>query len=254
MWSRGKACAVLLMLAWMLFPAAASAGDEEGCLICHRLAIRKGSGAELRVADAPGGPHESLYCSDCHPDAKSAPHAVSPGAASCIGECHSSSRRAAETHRAASFGGLNEGHRRISAPRAPCMLCHLSGDRPGGMHVVADRCSGCHAPERDSVSRGVHARVRGRAGDGMCAGCHLAHESAAKNDNVAAGKANCGGNECHASVSDGMRKLGGHDWGGEAGRHGGKAGAAGIFLAVAALGAVSSRFLRGNGRGRADRK
>jgi hypothetical protein len=255
MWNSRKAGAAILVLAWLLFPASAWGEDEEGCLICHRLGMRRASlegGEELRVSDPRGGPHESLYCSDCHPDAKAAPHPVSPGAASCIGECHSSSQAAVETHRAASFGGINEGHRGISAPRAPCRLCHRAEDRLANRDAVMDRCSGCHARERDSVSRGVHARIRGQSGDGMCAGCHLAHKTPVKSRMIPTGKANCGGKECHARVTDGMMKLGGHDDGPETGRTSGKAAGAGIFLALAGLGAVSSRFLCGHGRGRAD--
>ncbi len=207
----------------------------------------------MRVSDARGGPHEPLYCSDCHPDAKTAPHQAAPGPAGCIGDCHSNSPGSVETHRAASFGGLNEGHRRISAPRAPCLLCHQAEDRLVNRDAIVYRCTGCHVRERDSVARGVHARIRGPSGGGICAGCHLAHKTPAKSQIVPVGKANCAGKECHGNVTDGMKKLGGHDSGAESGSTPGKTAAAGVFLAVAALGGMSSRLLRGNGREREDR-
>ncbi len=248
MWNRRNLVILFLLTAIVAAPSEALPGDEEGCMICHRLGIRKATaegGTELRVSDPAGSSHEALYCSDCHPDAKSAPHATAPGTASCIGECHSSSAKARETHRSASFGGLNEAHRAVSAPRAPCLLCHRSTDRPPVRNVVSVRCAGCHAKEKDSVSRGVHARFRSQAGEGMCGECHLAHGTAAPNDNAAMGKVNCGGAQCHARVSDRMRRLGGHEKERDAG---GKAGAAGIFLAVVAIGFVSGRYLGKSGR------
>lgn len=245
MWNSPKFFITAFLIAWIFLPAAASGGDEEGCMICHRLAIRKSTaegGTSLRVSDQTGGPHDTLYCSDCHPDAKSAPHSAAPGAASCIGECHSSSTKASQTHRAASFGGLIEGHRSISVPRAPCQLCHRSTDRTSSRKIVAGRCVGCHVRERKSVSRGVHARIQRRTGDGMCADCHLAHGTSAKNDNVSFGKANCGGGECHARLTDGMKILGGHEKRAESGGKSGTTSAVGIFLAAAALGVASGRL------------
>ncbi|HEY6009768.1 MAG TPA: hypothetical protein VIU40_15690 [Geobacteraceae bacterium] len=95
------------------------AADQEGCLFCHRLELANAGAtvSDLRVAESNRAHHAGLYCSDCHPDAKVTPHAVSPGAARCIGECHSAGTGAVpETHRRAAFGGLTETHRQAAMP------------------------------------------------------------------------------------------------------------------------------------------
>lgn len=254
MWNRRTAGAWILILALLSFPCRAIGEDEEGCLICHRLGLRKATvdgGGELRVSDSAAGPHKALYCSDCHVDAKSAPHPVSPGPAGCIGECHSASAGSAESHRTASFGGLIEPHRKLAAPRAPCLLCHRAEDRLANRGEIGSRCSGCHAGMRESVATGPHARVEGKSGEGMCADCHLAHKTPAKSPpNPSVGNANCGGKGCHAGLSDGMKRLGGHGKKAGSAGIGNKAAAGGFFIALVALGALSGRMLRGNGRGK----
>lgn len=251
MWNRRTA--VLLALAPFLFCAEAQSGDEEGCLICHRLELRKSSaegGRELKVSDLRGGPHEALHCSDCHAEAKTAPHPASPGPAGCIGECHSSSVKAQDSHRAASFGGLTESHRRGSAPRAPCILCHREDDRPGDTESIVLRCGGCHPEELHSAARGVHARIGAAKGKGACTVCHVAHPAPGNEEHSAGGGAACIGKECHSAVSPGMKRLGGHGRGaGDVESHGRGARAA-AFLAIVALGVLSGRGIgRKKGKG-----
>lgn len=238
MWSRWAAAC---LIAGLLFPGAAAAVDEEGCLICHRLDLHKASadgGTSLKVADPRIGSHEPLYCSDCHPDAKTAPHTDPPGPAGCVGACHGSTATATESHRRAAFGGLTEAHRRISAPRAPCLLCHAAPDAAGATGAIVRRCASCHSGELSSVSRGVHHRLRSYEGGGMCASCHPSHRTAGK------GSVNCGGPGCHERVTAGMRRLGGH----ASGRPSGKSVAKGLevaaFLSLAVLGGALGRLAR----------
>lgn len=244
MWNRKALLPVAA--AFILATAAAHAGDEEGCGICHRLELRRSSaegGAELKVSDPAGGPHDGLYCSDCHVDAKTAPHPFQPGPAGCIGECHIVSSKARGTHRTASFGGLTESHRKLSAPRAPCLLCHGSHDRTGSLASVVRRCGGCHPKERSSAARGVHARIGASGEEGYCSMCHTAHPEMAKERQIEKRGAVCGGKGCHAVVTPRMKSLGGHDTGGA-----GAGAKAAVFLAVVGLGVLSGRRFGGAGR------
>lgn len=210
MWSKGKTAVLIAAWAIILLPAGrARAVDEEGCLFCHGLDIRaaapEADGRDLRVREAIGGLHDALFCSDCHPDARRAPHAGPPGGAQCIGECHGQTAGAKESHRRASYGGLSEPHRGLSSPEAPCRLCHRATDRVGRRDQVLARCGSCHPREAESESRGVHARFADRQGSGMCSGCHPAHPSA-----PGGAKAACGGAGCHQQVTAGMTRLVGH--------------------------------------------
>lgn len=247
--SSRKRVVLLLTLPWLWLPAAGSvyAGDEEGCLFCHRLEIRAAEplpgGRDLRVWETPGGPHGALYCSDCHPDAGKAPHAAAPGPAQCIGDCHGQSARAKESHRRASFGGLIEPHRSLASPGAPCRLCHRASDPPGRIEAIIARCAGCHDRARESVARGVHARLAGRAGAGMCPDCHAVHSSAAGGV-----KASCAGAGCHASVTDAMRRLAGHAGKEAQGRTTRGAAEAGVVLGLAIGGLLVGRSLSPQGK------
>ncbi|HEY5997337.1 MAG TPA: hypothetical protein VIU29_09955, partial [Candidatus Deferrimicrobiaceae bacterium] len=119
--------AAMLALALLGMIRAAHAADQEGCLFCHRLELANAGAtvSDLRVAEPSRALHAGLYCSDCHPDAKVTPHAVPPGAARCIDDCHSAGTGTVpETHRRAAFGGLTETHRRTAMPDSPCILCH----------------------------------------------------------------------------------------------------------------------------------
>jgi predicted CxxxxCH...CXXCH cytochrome family protein len=189
----------LLLLAAAAFPA-----DQEGCLLCHRLpllsATEKG-GRSLEVADPAGGPHGSLYCSDCHPDARTIPHGAPPGPSTCIGECHGTSAGAAPAHRRAAFGGLTETHRGATSPRPPCLACHESGDGKGAVRPIDARCVACHGKEARSVRKGPHWRMGGSAG--RCAGCHPAHPQGVPGKSPA----RCDGPECHARTTSGMRAI-----------------------------------------------
>lgn len=239
MWSRKKAFLVFLLV---FSGSAASAGDQEGCQFCHRLEIHRSSGqakgGDLRVWEAPGGLHDPLYCSDCHLDARIAPHPATPGPATCIGDCHGSTSEDRSSHQRASFGGGIEFHRNLSAPRAPCLLCHRASDKKGDTETIGARCGGCHPAEKDSVERGVHARFfRGGTG-GMCARCHRAHP-----DGEDAPKVSCDGEGCHGKVTGTMRRLAEHEKKGAAGESAGKIPRAGVFLFIIVLGWASGRFL-----------
>ncbi len=243
MWSRRTSVLLLLLL---LSASSASGGDQEGCQFCHRLEIRRSSaprtkGGDLRVWEAPGGLHDPLYCSDCHPDARVAPHPSTPGPATCIGECHAPSPGVRDTHRRASFGGGIEVHRVLSAPRSPCLLCHRATDRKHDTEPIEVRCGNCHREERNSVARGVHARFARQGSAGMCARCHRMHSDPKDAPTVA-----CEGSGCHRIVTAGMRRLAAHEnsGGGTAGR----ISRAGVFLFIVTLGWASGRFLSPAGR------
>lgn len=253
MWNRlasGGAVTVAFAISiTLLSPAPASGRDEEGCLICHRLDIRGPSargGRNLKVWDAPGGPHDPLYCTDCHRDAGHAPHAASPGPATCIASCHAPGGTVPETHRRSSFGGVTESHRAVSAPKAPCLLCHRAEDKGGDRSPIVARCASCHPREADAVSRGVHKRLLAAGGGRACIGCHPAHPAVPPKD-----KASCSGPGCHDNVAAGMRRFGGHEGGTS---RVGRIAQGGVFLALAALGFVAGRILsppdpRGGGPG-----
>ena len=246
--SRGKTAVLILAgVVVLLLAGRARAVDEEGCLFCHGLDIRAAApekgGRELRVREPLGGPHDALFCSDCHPDARKAPHASAPGGAQCIGECHGQSAGAKESHRRASYGGLSEPHRGLSSPDAPCRLCHRAADRPGNAGTVLARCAGCHPVERVSESRGVHARLAGPTGIGLCAACHPPHPAVS-----GAAKATCAGPGCHARVTAGMKRLVGH----KGKVAGGWASEAGVLVGLAALGWLVGRRLSPSGRENGD--
>ncbi len=249
MWNRG-AWAIALLLAWICLggPAPAPAADEEGCLFCHRLELRVAEplpdGRDLKVWEASRGMHDALYCSDCHPDAGKAPHAAAPGPAQCLGECHGRSATAIESHRRASFGGLVETHRGLSSPRAPCRLCHRASDKAGNAGAIVARCAGCHGKARESLSRGVHARVADRA-SGMCPDCHVVHPAAAP-----VAKITCAGIGCHAQASERMKRLAAHDEGGSRGRAGRGVAEASLVLGIAAVGFFAGRRLSPPGSGK----
>jgi hypothetical protein len=245
-----KAAVAVAFLAMILAAGPSGAADEEGCLMCHRHDLRRARGSgrieELRVSDHGKGSHGTLYCTDCHVEARSVPHEAAPGPSSCIGQCHGTRAGAAAAHRRASFGGLTESHRSLSTPYAPCLLCHGWGPGAEGRAAYGTRCSGCHPDEGDAVASGVHGRIAGRQGAGMCPGCHRAHpESQAAGAGIAA---ECGGKECHAEAGRGMRRLAGHGAREKGKGTPGKAGRAGLFVAIVAAGLLSGRAL-GGGRG-----
>ena len=195
-----------MLLVGILTAGAARASDQEGCLLCHRLALRVATdGAErsLKVHDPPDGLHKALYCSDCHPDARNAPHAVPPGAAQCIGECHGGNDGAIASHRRAAFAGFTESHRRVSPGRSPCRLCHSAADRTGDRSEKERRCAGCHRKEYDVAAAGPHGAFANTAR--FCADCHPAHPEGSAA--ATTGVASCAGPGCHARVSPGLRAL-----------------------------------------------
>lgn len=199
-----RAAAALLGMALALLAGVAFPADQEGCLLCHRLGLRiapDGVGRSLDVRDAPGGSHGTLYCSDCHPDARTIPHAVSPGPSRCIGECHGTPAGSGSSHRRAAFGGLTEAHRNVAYPRPPCLACHAYGDARGEIAAVDARCVACHRNEALAVRKGPHWRMARTSGG--CVGCHPAHPQGA------AGKtaANCAGAGCHPRSTPGMRAI-----------------------------------------------
>ncbi len=208
MWNRKIAGLAAIIGVLLLLPAGLSAGDEEGCLFCHRLGLRipeAGGFRSLQVPEHPGAVHGSLYCSDCHPDARVAPHPSTPGPSSCVGPCHGEGETDGPKHRRASAGGATETHRAVSFPRSPCLLCHRAEDRAGMAEGTAARCAGCHPGKRADVRTGIHSRVAAVAGDAGCITCHPPH--ARETGEV---RGSCAGTGCHDRVDEPMRRLSSH--------------------------------------------
>jgi hypothetical protein len=236
--------AALLAVGIFGMVAAAEGADQEGCLFCHRLELaHAGSGnADLRVTERQNGLHAGLYCSDCHPDGRMAPHSVAPGAARCIEECHGSGAGAVpENHRRAAFGGLTETHRQAAAPSSPCLFCHKADDPPSSASPAADRCRDCHRGQALSVSQGVHARSIGGSARIGCTACHPPHPAATAGGRPGKGTT-CAGTGCHAVVTERMKALGSHGKGDAAERPGRASGLI-LFGAIAALGLLPGRLL-----------
>jgi len=235
-WGRASAAFAILALAWC---GPAGASDQEGCLLCHRLALRvveNGVEKNLKVQDPPGSSHDPLFCSDCHKDARDVPHAAPPGIAQCIGECHGGGEGAAATHRSAAFGGLAESHRRAVPGRSPCVLCHRAVDRKGDRAAPQRRCAACHREERSVAAAGPHG---GRASEAsFCTDCHPPHD--AGKGQGAGGNASCAGPQCHAGSSREMRPLGDHRGQGGTGRGTAKGI---LFFLLASAGWAAGAFL-----------
>jgi len=231
---------ILLFGILMLAATAANAGgDEEGCLFCHRLELVRalpGRSVSLRVWDPPGGAHAMLYCSDCHPDAKHAPHVAPPGPAGCIGSCHGSTETASGSHRKAAFGGLMEAHRAAAAPFAPCRLCHAAKDPAKDPAGIVRRCGRCHASQAGSLSRGIHGRLSRQA---VCIGCHPPHREVGPGESAVA----CDGSGCHRKASKREIRLAGHDAKAPGAGVGGRLGRSVLFLLIALSGWGTGRFL-----------
>jgi len=248
MWNRRAG--ILLFILMVASTGTAAGGDEEGCLFCHRLGIVRnlhGRAISLRVWDPPGGTHATLYCSDCHTDAKNAPHAVPPGPANCIGECHGSTGKAAGTHRQAAFGGLTEVHRSAAAPFAPCRLCHGAGDPAEKAGRIVARCGACHASETGSLSRGIHARVPMAT---ACIGCHPPH----REERAGERNASCDGGSCHRAVSEREIRLAGHDVRGPDSGVAGSIGRGAVFLLIVLSGWGSGWLLSASSTRKETRK
>lgn len=192
----------------ILAAAPAHASDQEGCLLCHRLELRvadDGAVRSLKVHDFPDGVHKALYCSDCHPDARNAPHAAPPGAAQCIGECHGGDDGAGASHRRAAYAGFTESHRRVFPGRSPCRLCHTAADRKGDRSEMVLRCSGCHRKEYAVAAAGPHGAFADTTR--FCADCHSAHPEGSA---VTVGNAPCARPGCHVRASLALRALADH--------------------------------------------
>jgi len=209
--SGGRFAALLWAFAAVLSVATtpAAAADQEGCLLCHRLELRvaaEGADRNLKVHDSPDWLHKALYCSDCHPDARNAPHSVPPGAAQCIGECHGRNDGAVASHRRAAFAGFTESHRRVSPGKSPCRLCHAASDRKGDRSAKEGRCAGCHRKEYDASAGGPHGAFANTAR--FCVDCHPAHPEGPAA--ATTGGASCVAPGCHARVSPVLRALADH--------------------------------------------
>lgn len=249
MWNRVLTAAFLAPWIFCCLPAGlAMSDDQEGCLFCHGLGLVVRAGQEVRyigVGEHPGSAHASLYCSDCHPDAKVVPHPARPNPASCVGECHGVTPSARDTHRRASVGAGVEAHRKASFPRGPCLLCHGGADRAGDKAAADARCRGCHGEKEADIRRGVHARVFSVPAANRCAACHPPHRGSA-----GAAAPSCDGPACHAKVSPRMLRLAGHEKGAGSPISVRKGGRIGTFLGIAFLGwLVGGRMSRSTGRG-----
>lgn len=238
-----------MVLLGILAASPARSSDQEGCLLCHRLELRVAAdGAErsLKVHDSPDGLHMTLYCSDCHPDARNAPHPAPPGAAQCIGECHGGSAAAIASHRRAAFAGFTESHRRVSPGRSPCRFCHTAGDRKGDRSAKMRRCAGCHRKEYDAAAAGPHGAFANTAR--FCADCHPAHPEGTSASTT--GGASCLGPGCHVRVSPVLRALVDHR--GQEGK-GGEFAHGLLFFLLALTGWAAGWVLSPPSGGRRDR-
>lgn len=235
MWNRALPAVLLIASVLSGLPAArALADDQEGCLFCHRLGLTARSGQEtrfLRVAEHAGSAHAPLYCSDCHPDAKFAPHSARPNPASCVGDCHGGTTSAKESHRMASAGAGVEAHRKVSYPRAPCLLCHRAEDKGGDRSASEFRCHECHGQKDADVSRGIHATVSAGATANRCSACHPPHRG-----NTGVAVSSCEGAGCHGQVTPRMRRLAGHEKAADSRFSPQKGARAGTFVVIAFLG------------------
>jgi len=230
--------------------AGAQAADEEGCLLCHTLPLVRASaqGARvLAVRDASDAVHAGLLCSDCHRDARAAPHPAPPGPATCLGSCHGPAGDAEPAHRRASFGGLTESHRAAAAPRSPCVACHRFGDAPGDAGALGARCASCHPSQAAAGAIPAHGRTVGGRTAG-CPLCHRAHREASGAGEVR--RAACDGTGCHGNVTQKMRRLAGHEDRRRAGSAADPAAAlvfAGLAVGGFALGRVLDAGTEGGG-------
>jgi len=237
---------LLLAVAFLLSASPAAGSDQEGCMLCHRLELRlpaDNAARSLRTHDPPGGSHDSLYCSDCHPDARTVPHPATPGSALCVGECHGGTASSKSTHRNAGFGGLTEKHLPAAFPGTPCRLCHRASDGKAGRALIRERCASCHAEESSEVSRGPHGRAMG----GSCVDCHPAHPTATAA--AGTGRMSCGGTGCHRGSTPRMESLVRHRNRDAAIPAGSVLTRGAVFFAIAAAGwvlgaALSPRFTR----------
>ena len=245
MWNSFLMAVFFLLLPPILQPGAVLAGDEEGCLFCHRLGLVIRTGGEIReldVVEHPGAAHASLYCSDCHPDAKIAPHPARPNPATCAGDCHGVTDSARRTHRRASAGGRTGTHRKVSFPKAPCVSCHRAGDRPGDSGATDARCRGCHMGYASDARNGIHSRVPAARGGNRCAVCHPPHPEGADTR-----EASCGGAGCHDRIPPRMIRLAAHEKTAGVRFSTTRAGRGGAFLVIAFLGWYGGRRLSGKG-------
>lgn len=228
-----------MVLIAILAAGVARASDQEGCLLCHRLELRvaaDGTEKNLKVHDSPDWIHNALYCSDCHPDARNAPHPVPPGAAQCIGECHGGNDGATASHRRAAFAGFTESHRLVYPGRSTCRLCHSATDRKGDLSAKERRCAGCHRKEYDAASAGPHGALAdtGR----FCVDCHPAHPEGAAA--MTTEPSYCAAPGCHARATPVLRALVDHR-----GHHGKGRGFARalLFFLIAIAGWAAGRAL-----------
>ncbi len=230
---------ISVLIAGILAAGVARASDQEGCLLCHRLELRVSSDAgekNLKVHDPPDWIHGGLYCSDCHPDARNAPHPVPPGEAQCIGECHGGSDGAIASHRRAAYAGFTESHRRASPGASPCKLCHSSADHKSDRSATLLRCAGCHRREYDAATAGPHGSSADSAR--YCVDCHPAHPEGVASST--AGVSPCVAQGCHLRVTPRMRALADHRKAGRKGRMGGHTL---LFFLLGICGWAAGRFL-----------
>jgi len=244
----GRFAALIWALAAAVFVATppAMAADQEGCLLCHRLELRVGADEaerNLKVHDSPDWLHKSLYCSDCHPDARNAPHTAPPVAAQCIGECHGGNDTAVASHRRAAFAGFTESHRRASPGKSTCRLCHSAADRKGDRSAKERQCAGCHRREYDAAAAGPHGGFANTPR--FCVNCHPAHPESASAGT--SGVASCAAPGCHARVSPVLRALADHR--GQGGKGRGFARALLFFLLAFTGGAAGWALSPPPGRG-----
>ncbi len=167
--------ALLTAAGSLLAPGAATAQDNDECLMCHEdpdlTAVR--AGAEISAFVDPdrygSSRHGDLDCVSCHQDLAAAdlPHEDDVELVEC-GECHDDQ---AQAHSKGRHGRLRPGSR--AAPG--CADCH-------GKHAIGEAhgdvgCSSCHGRQSREHRQSLHGRAAAR-GDELapsCAECHGSH-------------------------------------------------------------------------------
>jgi cytochrome b subunit of formate dehydrogenase len=187
----------IVLLAFGLLAAAATAAQDEACLTCHGdkdLKAASGKSLHVNAATFPASVHGAFGCASCHVTIQDYPHPRNPPMPDCSA-CHAETLGAYQ--RSVHFKAGTNGDR--SSPK--CISCH------GSAHEIVPRselqslvhrrnlpatCGACHAnPEFlaahkipfawpvEAFKLSVHGRAleRGNARAASCADCHASHET-----------------------------------------------------------------------------
>ncbi len=176
--------------------SAADAGSPSGSLDC--APCHGGGQSAVTPETLKGSVHASLGCTRCHADITSVPHAERLSAVDC-GSCHS-----------AEATGWHKSPHAVRPGAPTCVGCHGTHSihplRPGNNSSIklqiAQLCKDCHGKEFASYETSVHAKAlaRGLGEAATCTDCHGEHtiqgpESAGSPVAPASVSSTCG--NCH---------------------------------------------------------